>query len=227
MRSIQSSGVPWPNFFIVSRFLDSARYSSAPRHITVSSPRVWGLWGSSTVSHLAWCLRWIATHSLVTMPVPIHSQKRKKCEGMACKSSARCACARCRKIVTAAMVMWVVARVYRMICHQARFHNPWPSQSMAAFSTAQSGNSIFRKPYFYRETVRQRTGYLILEWYPRNRFGGIHGIYADLAPLEGQVRPFWTRLRQRTHPFGAHGATGANNHCPTHHRCTAPWPPPP
>ena len=32
-------------------------------------PRVCGLCGSSSVSHLAWCLRWIATHSLVTMPV--------------------------------------------------------------------------------------------------------------------------------------------------------------
>ena len=36
---------------------------------TVLMPRVCGLCGSSSVSHLAWCLRWIATHSLVTMPV--------------------------------------------------------------------------------------------------------------------------------------------------------------
>ena len=41
-------------------------------------PRVCGLCGSSGVSTLAWCLRWIATHSLVTMPVVSHSQKRKK-----------------------------------------------------------------------------------------------------------------------------------------------------
>ena len=41
-------------------------------------PRVSGLCGSSAVSTLAWCLRWIAVHSLVTMPVVSHSQKRKK-----------------------------------------------------------------------------------------------------------------------------------------------------
>jgi hypothetical protein len=41
-------------------------------------PRTCGLCGSSAVSHLAWCLRWIAAHSLVTMPVVSHSQKRKK-----------------------------------------------------------------------------------------------------------------------------------------------------
>ena len=50
---------------------------------TVLMPRVCGLCGSSTVSHLAWCLRWIATHSLVTMPVVSQSQKRKKCDGIA------------------------------------------------------------------------------------------------------------------------------------------------
>ena len=74
-------------------------------------PRVTGLCGSSTVSHLAWCLRWMATHSLVTMPVVSHSQARKKWDGIGPKSSARCACARCRKIVTAAMVTCVTARV--------------------------------------------------------------------------------------------------------------------
>ena len=74
-------------------------------------PRVCGLCGSSTVSHLAWCLRWIATHSLVTMPEPSQSQKRKKCDGMPCRSRARCAWARCRKIVTAAIVMCVVTSV--------------------------------------------------------------------------------------------------------------------
>ena len=74
-------------------------------------PRVCGLCGSSTVSHLAWCLRWMATHSLVTMPEPSHSQKRKKWDGMPCSSSERCACARCRKMVTAAIVMCVVTSV--------------------------------------------------------------------------------------------------------------------
>ncbi len=74
-------------------------------------PRVCGLCGSSSVSHLAWCLRWIATHSRVTMPVVSQSQNRKKCDGIACSSSARCACARCRKIVTEAIVMCVATSV--------------------------------------------------------------------------------------------------------------------
>ena len=43
-------------------------------------PWTCGLCGSSAVSHLAWCLRWIAAHSLVTMPVVSQSQKRKKCD---------------------------------------------------------------------------------------------------------------------------------------------------
>src|SRR6185369_16346697 len=86
----------------------------------------------------------MATHSLVTMPVLSHSQKRKKCDGMRCRSIARCAWARCRKIVTLAMVMWVVTSVYSRTCHQDRFHRPLASQSTAAFSTAQSGSRIFR-----------------------------------------------------------------------------------
>ena len=53
-----------------------------------SMPRVCGLCGSSTVSTLAWCLRWMATHSLVTMPVVSQSQKRKKCADSGCRSSA-------------------------------------------------------------------------------------------------------------------------------------------
>ena len=37
-----------------------------------------GLCGSSSVSHLAWCLRWIATHSRVIIEVVSQPQKRKK-----------------------------------------------------------------------------------------------------------------------------------------------------
>src|SRR5947209_1793041 len=33
----------------------------------------------------------MATHSLVTMPVPSHSHRRKKCITAGCRSSARCA----------------------------------------------------------------------------------------------------------------------------------------
>ena len=91
---------------------------------------------------MAWCLRWMATHSLVTMPVDSHSQKRKKCDGIACRSIARCAWARCRKMVTLAMVMWVVTSVYSTTCHQDRFNRPLASQSIAAFSTAQSGSNM-------------------------------------------------------------------------------------
>ena len=40
------------------------------------------------------------------------------------------------------MVRCVVTSVYSTICHQARFHRPWASQSMAAFSTVQSGSNI-------------------------------------------------------------------------------------
>src|SRR4249919_2415137 len=59
------------------------------------------------------------------MPVVSHSQKRKKCDGIACSSSARCACARCRKMVTEAMVMCVVTSVNNTICHQvASAHRP-------------------------------------------------------------------------------------------------------
>ncbi len=68
----------------------------SPRAAPCFSPRVCGLCGSSSVSHLAWCLRWIAAHSRVTMPVVSQSQKRKKCETTGCRSSARCAWQRCR-----------------------------------------------------------------------------------------------------------------------------------
>ena len=74
------SGVLWPNLSRVSWFLASERYSSLPASSTVLMPCATGLCGSSCVSHLAWCLRWIATHSLVTIPVVSHSQKRKKCD---------------------------------------------------------------------------------------------------------------------------------------------------
>ena len=57
LRSIQSSGVPWPKRFMVSRFLDSLRYNSAPVNSTVLMPCTCGLCGSSACSHLAWCLR--------------------------------------------------------------------------------------------------------------------------------------------------------------------------
>src|SRR3546814_5330301 len=45
---------------------------------TVLMPLYIGLCGSSSVSHLAWCLRWMATHSRVIIDVVSHVQKRKK-----------------------------------------------------------------------------------------------------------------------------------------------------
>jgi hypothetical protein len=84
----------------------------------------------------------MATHSLVTMPVVSQSQKRKKCEGMGPSSIARCACVRCRKMVTEAMVMWVTTSVKISTCHQDSRHTPCARKSIAAFKTAQSGSSI-------------------------------------------------------------------------------------
>jgi hypothetical protein len=74
----------------------------------------------------------MATHSLVTMPVVNHSQRRKKCDGIACSSSARWACARCRKIVTAAMVMWVSTSVIKINCHHVVCTKPSASQRTSA-----------------------------------------------------------------------------------------------
>src|ERR1051325_8161572 len=68
----------------------SLTYSNTPPHSTRLMPSTCGLCGSSAVSHFAWCLRWIAAHSLVTMPVVSHSQNRKKCDASGCSSSALC-----------------------------------------------------------------------------------------------------------------------------------------
>jgi hypothetical protein len=45
-------------------------------------------------------------------------------------------------MVTLAIVMWVVAKVYRTTCHQVRSQKPWDNQSTTAFRKAQSGNNI-------------------------------------------------------------------------------------
>ena len=73
---------------------------------------------------------------------PATARSGRNARGSACRSIARCAWVRCRKMVTAAMVMCVVTSVYSTICHQDRFHRPLASQSIAAFSTAQSGSNI-------------------------------------------------------------------------------------
>src|SRR5476649_1430266 len=58
------------------------------------------------------------------MPVVSHSQARKKCEAIGCRSRALCAWWRCRKIVTDAMVMWVRARATATRPHQGRSKRP-------------------------------------------------------------------------------------------------------
>src|SRR3990167_9039521 len=105
-------------------------------------PRVTGLCGSSAVSHLAWCLRCTATHCLVTVLVVSHSQKRKKCEGIACNSSARCACERCRKMVVDAMVMCVTMRVKARTCQPLASVQPLIAHcTMLSCSDAQNPKS--------------------------------------------------------------------------------------
>ena len=84
----------------------------------------------------------MATHSLVTMPVVSQSQKRKKWEGIGPSSIARCACARCKKMVTEAMVMCVITKAAISTCHQVRRSKPSAKKSIAALRTAQSGSSI-------------------------------------------------------------------------------------
>ena len=97
-------------------------------------PRVTGLCGSSTVSHLAWCLRWMAAHSLVTMPVVSHIQKRKKWAGIGPRSSERCAWQRCSQIVTPAMVMCVSSSVYRTSSHHVACRTPLEKKSTNMFT---------------------------------------------------------------------------------------------
>ena len=63
---------------MVSVLYDSFTYRTTPVQSTLLMPSICGLCGSSSVSHLAWCLRWIAAHSLVIIPVVSHSQRRKK-----------------------------------------------------------------------------------------------------------------------------------------------------
>jgi hypothetical protein len=74
----------------------------------------------------------MAVHSLVFMPVVIHSQNRKKCLSTGCRSTARCAECRCRYTVTATMVMWVRIRVMAVSVSADKPHRPWASQSRIA-----------------------------------------------------------------------------------------------
>src|SRR5687768_10817725 len=75
-------------------------------------PYTCGECGSSSVSQRAWCLRWIATHSFVTIAVVSQVQKRKKCDTTGCRSTPRWAAQRCRYSVTEKMVSCVTIRKY-------------------------------------------------------------------------------------------------------------------
>src|SRR5690606_38329860 len=123
-RSIQSSGQPLPYFSIDSRSARASRYSSTPRQNTVPMPFFTGLCGSSSVSHLAWCLRWMATHSRVTIEVVSQPQKRKKCATAGWKSTPRCAWLRCRYRVTVKMVSWVATSRYTASASQPGCSRP-------------------------------------------------------------------------------------------------------
>jgi hypothetical protein len=175
-------------------------------------PRVTGLCGSSTVSHLAWCLRWMATHSLVTMPVVSHSQKRKKCDGMACSSSARCACARCRKIVTAAIVTCVAASVNSTTCHQDACSRPSASHCTSASCTIVSTfhSPILAAPKRGPRIVGARLALndglcgcapVLL---PRSECPGWIRLHAGCGVISAVARP-----RQRSRRSGADAATAA------------------
>ena len=61
---------------------------------------------------------------LVTMPVVIQSQKRKKCMTAGCRSRPRCAWLRWRKTVTETIVMCVTTSVKTTTCHQVAWVRP-------------------------------------------------------------------------------------------------------
>ena len=83
--------------------------------------RTWrGACGGSRPTPWSPC-RWSAT-----------ARSGRNATGSACRSSARCACARCRKIVTDAIVMCVGTSVNSTTCHQVRLTRPLASQSTRA-----------------------------------------------------------------------------------------------
>ena len=151
-------------------------------------PRVCGLCGSSSVSHLAWCLRWIATHSLVTMPVVSHSQKRKKCDTTGCRSRARCAWVRCRKIVTAAIVMCVSDE-------RARRRSPTTAVGTSPWATRARKSGVIDYPVENRRGFRGTTA---------GRTRGTQGLrlYATGRPSDGIAPICHDTARTRVARFG-------------------------
>src|SRR5450830_332073 len=84
-------------------------------------PSINGLCGSPSRSANAWCLRWQATHSLVTMAVESHSHSRIGSSARKCSLTPRWVWARCRNRVTDTLV-----RCPATITNRIGFHHAVP-----------------------------------------------------------------------------------------------------
>ena len=113
--SIQSEGVPTPYELTMILSFEASWYSTAPLKKTCLIPYTCGLCGSPSISLYLWCLRCIATHCLVTMPVVSHNQNRIKWLSIGWNINPLCAWPRCKKSVTQIIVMCVTIRVYKII----------------------------------------------------------------------------------------------------------------
>src|SRR5690349_11873765 len=90
------------------------------------SPSSTGECGSPSRSAKAWCFRWQATHSFVTIDVVSQSQKRMRNAGTALNLTARCVWARCRKSVTHTLVKCPATTTKRTGIHQWLAQLPKP-----------------------------------------------------------------------------------------------------
>jgi len=115
VRSIQSSGVPTPYCWTIARSLLAKWYRPAPLNNTRQNPYTCGLCGSPSCYVNLWCLRWTATHCLVTIPVVSHNQKRIKCSRIGWNLIPLWAWPLCKNNVTEIIVMCVTIKVYKMM----------------------------------------------------------------------------------------------------------------
>src|SRR5215467_15923622 len=131
-------------------------------------PYTFGLCGSSSVSHLAWCLRWIATHSLVIMPVLTHDQNRKKCASTGWKSTPRCDWLRCRYSVTVKIVSCVTTSRYTIQVPQDAWVRPRAAKASRvsnmneeARESGRNGAGLYATPNGGSMAFRQALGHLM------------------------------------------------------------------
>jgi hypothetical protein len=96
LRSIQSLGQSLLNESTITVSLLALWYRNAPPNNTRHMPWICGLCGSPSWSERWWCLRWIATHWRVTIPVVSQSQARIKWLTAGWNCTARCVWPRCR-----------------------------------------------------------------------------------------------------------------------------------